>query len=308
MWTQSSFGMGFVRVYFGNARWGHTWVNQRGLCSRNKILPRSAQILFVVGTAFAMHVNARSSNHDPNHLAVRRSCSWLGRHLQCMWMHVVQITIPITKRIVIRNVSRNLICSFVNTAKVYNVFYHICYSVFKTIYSFKLVCLEICFSSLCMKSTIWIFECQFLFLLQCKFQREWNVQFCLYMYKYDWVHFHFHLWSCSGCLKYYDMGMNRILTLKYYEAQFRTCIHIEMWGYRKCGGGGGCGGGYSPWNWLGVCCWRFSNRTHDFTISYPVFLVKMVNLGPISIPKLLKFGKNRHFATINIYKNIPSFV
>ena len=39
-------------------------VNQR---SRNKILPRSAQILFVTGMAVAMLVNARSSNHKPNH-------------------------------------------------------------------------------------------------------------------------------------------------------------------------------------------------------------------------------------------------
>ena len=46
------------------------WVNQRGLRSRNKILPRSAhcQILIVIGKAFAMHVNAHSSNHDPNHV------------------------------------------------------------------------------------------------------------------------------------------------------------------------------------------------------------------------------------------------
>ena len=51
------------------------------------------------------------------YLAVRRSCSWLGRRfLQCMWMHVAQITIPITKRIAIRNVFRNAIRSFVNTA------------------------------------------------------------------------------------------------------------------------------------------------------------------------------------------------
>ena len=33
------------------------------MCSRNNILSRSAQILFVIGTAFAMHVNARSSNY-----------------------------------------------------------------------------------------------------------------------------------------------------------------------------------------------------------------------------------------------------
>ena len=38
----------------------HAWVNQRGLRSRNKKLPRSAQILIVIGKAFAMHVTARS--------------------------------------------------------------------------------------------------------------------------------------------------------------------------------------------------------------------------------------------------------
>ena len=46
-------------------------VNQRGQRSGNKILPRSAQILIVIGKAFAMHVNTRSSNHDPNHEADR---------------------------------------------------------------------------------------------------------------------------------------------------------------------------------------------------------------------------------------------
>ena len=45
------------------------------------------------------------------YLAVRRSWSWLGRHLQCMWSHVVQITIPITFWIAIRNVFRNMISS-----------------------------------------------------------------------------------------------------------------------------------------------------------------------------------------------------
>ena len=43
----------------------------RGLRSRSKILPRSAQILIVIGKAFTMHVNARSSNHDPNHVLDR---------------------------------------------------------------------------------------------------------------------------------------------------------------------------------------------------------------------------------------------
>ena len=60
-----------MRVHFGNARWSHAWVNQRGLRSGNKILPRSVQILIVIGKAFAMPVNARSWNHDPNHEADR---------------------------------------------------------------------------------------------------------------------------------------------------------------------------------------------------------------------------------------------
>ena len=52
------------------------------------------------------------------YLAVRRSWSSLGRHLQCMWthVHVVQITIPITFWIAIRNVFRNVILVHVNTA------------------------------------------------------------------------------------------------------------------------------------------------------------------------------------------------
>ena len=43
----------------------------RGLRSRSKILASSAQILIVIRKAFAMHVNARSSNHDPNHVLDR---------------------------------------------------------------------------------------------------------------------------------------------------------------------------------------------------------------------------------------------
>ena len=77
------------------ACWSHAWVNQRGLRSRNKV---------------------------QYYLAVRRSWSWLGRHLQCMWTHVVQITIPITFWIAIRNVFRNVILAHVNTANVYQEF------------------------------------------------------------------------------------------------------------------------------------------------------------------------------------------
>ena len=51
--------------------WSHAWVNQCVLRSSNRILPRSAQILIVIGKAFAMHVNAHSSNHDPNHVLDR---------------------------------------------------------------------------------------------------------------------------------------------------------------------------------------------------------------------------------------------
>ena len=35
------------------------------------MLPRTAQILFVIGTAVAMLVNAHSSNHEPNQEADR---------------------------------------------------------------------------------------------------------------------------------------------------------------------------------------------------------------------------------------------
>ena len=63
----------------------------RGLRSRSKILPRSAQILIVMGKAFAMHVNARSSNHDPNHVLNRDPKCLSERdsspceHSQCGW-------------------------------------------------------------------------------------------------------------------------------------------------------------------------------------------------------------------------------
>ena len=51
-------------------------------------------------------------------LAVRKSWSWLGRRLQCMWTHVVQITIPIMFWIAIRNIFRNMLRSHVKTAIV----------------------------------------------------------------------------------------------------------------------------------------------------------------------------------------------
>ena len=39
-----------------------------GQSARKQNITRSAQILIVIGKAFKMHVNARSSNHDPNHV------------------------------------------------------------------------------------------------------------------------------------------------------------------------------------------------------------------------------------------------
>ena len=72
-------------LHFGNARWSHAWV--KGSIS-------------AVGTK--------------HYLAVCRSCLWLGWRLQCLWTHVVQITNPIRKQIVIRNGFWNVIRSFVN--------------------------------------------------------------------------------------------------------------------------------------------------------------------------------------------------
>ena len=51
--------------------WLKPCISARGLRSRSKILPCSAQIPIVIGKAFAMHVNASSSNHDPNHVLDR---------------------------------------------------------------------------------------------------------------------------------------------------------------------------------------------------------------------------------------------
>ena len=99
MWTQSCFKSGFWNAFWNTQKrafWivipleslilGHVnakkialkpcisaWVNQctRTAQYRNKILPPSAQILIVIGKSFAMHVNARSSNQDPNHILDR---------------------------------------------------------------------------------------------------------------------------------------------------------------------------------------------------------------------------------------------
>ena len=62
----------------------------RGLHSRSKILPRSAQIVIVIGKAFAMHVNTRSSNHDLNHVldcdpkCLSERDSFSCEHIHCL--------------------------------------------------------------------------------------------------------------------------------------------------------------------------------------------------------------------------------
>ena len=63
--------------------------------------------------AEAMH-GSLSAAGTKYYVVVRKSCSWLGRLLQCLWTRVVQITNPIRKLIMIRNSCRNVVRSFVN--------------------------------------------------------------------------------------------------------------------------------------------------------------------------------------------------
>ena len=92
-------------------------------CERKALSERDSCVCILKMRAEAMHKRTRmgqSARADcavgaKYYLAVRRSWSWLGRRLQCMWTHVVQITIPITFWIAIRNVFRNVILAHVNT-------------------------------------------------------------------------------------------------------------------------------------------------------------------------------------------------
>ena len=91
-------------------------------CERKALLECDSCVCILKMRAEAMHKHmGQSARADCTvgakyYLAVRRSWSWLGRRLQCMWTHVVQITIPITFWIAIRNVFRNVILAHVNTA------------------------------------------------------------------------------------------------------------------------------------------------------------------------------------------------
>ena len=95
-------------------------------CERKALSERDSCVCILKMRAEAMHKRmGQSACADcavgaKYYLAVRRSWSWLGRHLQCMWTHVVQLTIPITFWITIRNVFRNVILAHVNTANVHS--------------------------------------------------------------------------------------------------------------------------------------------------------------------------------------------
>ena len=85
-------------------------------CERKALSERDSCVCILEMCAEAMHGSismdcAVGTNH---YLAVRRFSSWLGRRLQCLRTHVVQIMNPIRKQIAIRNGFRNMICSFVN--------------------------------------------------------------------------------------------------------------------------------------------------------------------------------------------------
>ena len=85
-------------------------------CERKALLERDSCVRILEMRTEAMHgsISADCAVGTKYYLAVHRSCTWLGRRLQCMWTHVVEITILITKRIAIRSGFRNVIRSFVN--------------------------------------------------------------------------------------------------------------------------------------------------------------------------------------------------
>ena len=80
-------------------------------CECKALSERDPCVRIVEMRAEAMH-GSISAVGTKYYLAVRRSCSWSGRRLQCLRTHVVQITNPIRKRVVIRNGFQNVIRSF----------------------------------------------------------------------------------------------------------------------------------------------------------------------------------------------------
>ena len=121
LWTQSPFKLGFwnaeKRVFWIVIHLKslilrtceHNTLSERELCMRIWEYMHAGAIhgsICAVGTKY--------------YLAVCRTCSWLKvkRRLQCLWMHRVQTTNPIRKRIAIQNGFQNVISSFVNRPNV----------------------------------------------------------------------------------------------------------------------------------------------------------------------------------------------
>ena len=106
MWTQSCFKSGFWNAFW-NAKKGRfqSWSAYRKpdsrICERKALSERDSCVCILKMRAEAMHKHmGQSARADcavgaKYYLAVHRSWSWFGRRLQCMWTHVVQITIPI---------------------------------------------------------------------------------------------------------------------------------------------------------------------------------------------------------------------
>ena len=107
LWMQSSFKSGFWNAFL-NAKKEALWIVIRveslilRACERKAFSERDSCVRIMEMRTEAMHgsISADCAVGTKYYLAVRRSCSRLGRRLQCLWthIHVVQITIPITKR------------------------------------------------------------------------------------------------------------------------------------------------------------------------------------------------------------------
>ena len=135
MWTQSCFKSGFWNTFWNATKKKAFWIV---ICLESLILrhvnaklsERDSCVCMFKMCAEAMHKRmGQSARTDcavgaKYYLAVRRSWSWLGRRLQCMWTHVNPITFWIT----IRNIFRNVILAHVNTSSVHKMSHNqLCY-------------------------------------------------------------------------------------------------------------------------------------------------------------------------------------
>ena len=117
LWKQSSFNSGFwnaKKLAFGIVICTGSLILRT--CERKALSECDSCVCILEMRADAMHgyISMDCTVGTKYYLAVRRSCSWLGRRLQCLWTHIVQIT----NSIAIRSGFRNVIHSFVNRPKV----------------------------------------------------------------------------------------------------------------------------------------------------------------------------------------------